>query len=133
MLFSCCKYLFHLKHKSAIIVGLLFLVALTANAQQNHLRSDSNAFHLNPMLRLNYKPPLKATQQLAEYIKPSKYELMYWPNFPLNAAQVEARDKAWERENNCPLGEKIASDIIKNSVNTLIYGKKKPVAVRPKF
>ena len=85
------------------------------------------------MLRLNYKPPLKANQQLAEYIKPSKHELMYWPNFPLNAAQVEARNKAWERENNRPFGEKIASDIIKNAVNTLIYGKKMPVAVRPKF
>jgi methylglyoxal synthase len=132
MLFRCCKYLFHIKHKSTVIIGLLLIFALSTNAQQDHLTSDSNTFPLNPMLRLNYKPPLKANQQLAAYIRPSKHELMYWPNFPLNAAQVEARDREWERENNRPLGEKIASDIIKNTINTLIFGKK-PVAAVPKF
>ena len=84
------------------------------------------------MLRFNYKTPLKATQQLSEYIKPSKRELMYWPNFPLNAAQIEARNREWERKNKQSPGEQIASDIIKSYVNSLLYGKK-PVAVVPKF
>jgi len=62
---------------------------------------------------------------------------MHWPYFPLNAAQVEARNREWDRRNKQSIGQQIAgdiaSDIIKNQVNSLIYGKKMPVAVRPKF
>ena len=62
---------------------------------------------------------------------------MYWPNFPLDATQIEARDREWKRRNSKTFGGQIISDItkdiIKDQINTLIYGKKMPVAVAPKF
>lgn len=56
-------------------------------------------------------------------------ELMYWPLFPLTATQIAARDRKYDR----PLGKQIADDIIEAAVNNMIYGSKKPVAVRPRF
>ena len=54
---------------------------------------------------------------------------MYWPNYPLTAAQIAERDKKYNR----PIGQQIADEILESTINSLIYGKKKPVAVRPKF
>lgn len=70
---------------------------------------------------------------LAAYIKPAKHELMYWPNYPLNAVQIEARDREWDRKYNQPLGKQIAHDIITNIANEIIFGKKVPPAAVPKF
>ncbi|MEO6541411.1 MAG: hypothetical protein ABIN74_10485, partial [Ferruginibacter sp.] len=70
---------------------------------------------------------------LAEYIKPTKHELMYWPNYPLTAAQVEARNKEWDRKFNRPIGQQIVGEIVDSYINTILYGKKQVVAVRPKF
>ena len=64
--------------------------------------------------------------------KPSK-ELMHWPSYPLTTGQIIARNEEWQRRNNQTVGEQIASDIIKNRVNALIYGRKIPPAVIPKF
>ncbi len=137
MLLGCNKYLTHFLLKPIVTIGFIFSFSIAASAQVYYNNVVGKYPRMNPLLFAAFKKPLKPNPLLSEYIKPSKYELMYWPNFPLNAAQVEARDRAWERENNRPIGEKIASDIakdiIKNSVNTLIYGKKTPVAVRPKF
>ncbi len=137
MLFSCCKYLFYLKHSAIVIVTLLIGSAISTTAQQIHLNNDSTKFNLNPLLRFNDKRSLHQYQQLFEYIKPSKHELMYWPNFPLDATQIEARDREWKRRNSKTFGGQIISDItkdiIKDQINTLIYGKKMPVAVAPKF
>ncbi|MBL7703212.1 MAG: hypothetical protein JNM14_13255 [Ferruginibacter sp.] len=64
-------------------------------------------------------------------------ELMHWPNYPLTTAQIIARQEQWHRRNNQSTGKQIAgdiaSDIIRNQVNSLIFGKKMPVAVTPKF
>ena len=133
MLFYCNKYLNHFLLKSVLSFGFIFAFAINASAQTGNASIVGSSSVINPLLLSAFKKPLKTNPLLAERIKPTKHELMYWPNFPLNAAQVEARNREWERENNRPIGEKIASDIIKNAVNTLIYGKKTPVAVTPKF
>ncbi len=58
---------------------------------------------------------------------------MYWPNYPLTAAQIQARDKEWDRENNQSPGQQIAGEIMESAINNLINGRKSPVANRPKF
>ncbi|MEP7236837.1 MAG: hypothetical protein ABI685_03190 [Ferruginibacter sp.] len=119
--------------RSALSIGFIFAFAITASAQIPAVNINESYSVINPILLSAFKKPLRANQLLSEYIKPSKYELMYWPNFPLNAAQVEARNREWERKSKQSVGEQIAGDIIKSQINSLIYGKNKPVAVRPKF
>jgi hypothetical protein len=137
MLSGCNKYLNHFLLRSVCIIGFIFAFAITAIAQTTAGDTPVKTQVLNPLLFSAFKKPLKANPLLSEYIKPSKYELMYWPNFPLTVAQVEARDREWKTRNKKTIGGQIvsdiASDIIKNSVNSLIYGKKMPVAVTPKF
>ena len=120
-----------------LTIGFIFSFSFAASAQVYNANEVGKYPRMNPLLYAAFKKPLKPNPLLSEYVKPSKYELMYWPNFPLTPAQVEARDKEWERRNNRPFGEQILSDIateiIKYQVNSLIYGKKMPVAVAPKF
>ncbi len=132
MLLGCNKYLKHFLLKPLIITG--FMLSFSAAASDQVYLNDVVGKYpkINPLLYNAFKKPAKPNPLLSEYIKPSKYELMYWPNFPLTPAQVEARDREWERRNNRTIGEQIAGDIINSSVNRLIYGKK-PVAVRPRF
>ena len=136
MLFCCIKYLNHFLLKSVLSIGFIFAFAITAIAQ-TPAGGTPVKVPINPLLFSAFKKPLKANPLLSEYIKPSKHELMYWPYFPLNAAQVEARNREWEIRNKKTIGGQIVSDIahdiIKNQVNSLIYGKKMPVAVAPKF
>lgn len=107
------------------------------SAQTVNVKARTNEFEINPLLLTAFKKPVQATPMLAERMKPSKYELMYWPNFPLTAAQIKARDSKWERKNRKTIGGQIvsdvASDIIKTQVNSLVYSKKSPVAVAPRF
>ena len=133
MLFTGTKYLSLFMQK--ILLNIIFIAAfsINASAQNNNVNSDSNIVKLSPLLRFAFKKPVKANPLLAEKIKPSKFELMYWPNYPLTAAQIEARDREWQRRKKQTIGEQIAADIIKNQINSLIYGKKMPVAVAPKF
>ena len=79
------------------------------------------------MMAMHINPPYKP------FVLRKGGELMHWPNYPLTAAQIIARQADWQRRNSQTIGEQIASDIIKNRVNALIYGKKMPVAVVPKF
>lgn len=132
MLLGYNKYLKHFLLKPVLIVGFILSFSAAASAQV-YLNDVVGKYpKMNPLLYTAFKKPAKPNPLLSEYIKPSKYELMYWPNFPLTPAQVEARDREWERKNNRPIGEQIAGDILKSSVNRLIYGKK-PVAVKPRF
>ena len=80
-----------------------------------------------PLMTLHINPPYKP------FVLRKGGELMHWPNYPLTTGQIIARQTDWQRRNNQSFGEKVASDIIKNRVNALIYGKKTPVAVAPKF
>jgi hypothetical protein len=112
---------------------LLCSLAINTRAQQSILQEDSIKINLNPMLRLTFKPPIQENQQLYGYIKPLKHEMMYWPNFPLNAAQIESRNREWDRKYNQPVLKQMTNVIIDNYVNVMINGKKMPVAVNPKF
>ena len=136
MLSGCNKYLKHFLLRSIVIIGFIFSFSIAASAQVYYNDVAGKYPRMNPLLFGAFRKSVKPNPLLSEYIKPSKHELMYWPNFPLNAAQVEARNREWERKNKKTIGGQIvsdiANDIIKNQVNSLIYGKK-PVAVTPKF
>lgn len=122
MLFIRNKYRHHLLQKTILCFVLMRFFIIPASAQ-------TNEFHLNPLLRSSFKKPVNATPLLTAYIKPSKHELMYWPNFPLTAAQIAERDRKYDR----PIGQQIADDILESTFKTLIYGKKKVPATVPKF
>jgi hypothetical protein len=132
MLLSRNKYFNHFLLKPVLVIGFIFSFSTAASAQVYYNQLVGKYPKMSPLLFGAFRKPVKPNPLLSEYIKPSKYELMYWPNFPLTPAQVEARDREWERKNKQPIGEQIAGDIIKSSVNRLIYGKK-PVAVSPRF
>jgi hypothetical protein len=123
--------------KIFITIAFICSFTLTSSAQVYDTKTVEKYPRLNPLLFAAFKKPVKPSPLLSEYIKPSKHELMYWPNYPLTIAEIEARDREWERRNKKTIGGQIvsdiANDIIKNQVNSLIYGKKMPVAVAPKF
>ena len=137
MLYSCNKYLNHFLLKPILTIGFIFSFSIAAFAQMYNSNKVGKYPRMNPLLYAAFKNPLTPNPQLSEFIKPSKYELMFWPNFPLTPAQVETRNREWERKYNRPIGQQILSDIateiIKYQVNSLIYDKKMPVAVAPKF
>ena len=133
MLLCRNKYLTGFLLKPIVTIGFIFSFSIAASAQVYDANVVGKYPLMNPLLYAAFKKPLKPNPLLSEYVKPSKHELMYWPYFPLTIAQVEARNREWERKNRQTLGEQIAGDIIKNQVNSLIYGKKMPVAVAPKF
>lgn len=138
--------MFHLLQRLILSIGFNLILMITLSAQTNNLSAgsrknmDTNDFHLNPLLRSAFKNQINANPLVAEFIKPTKYELMYWPNYPLTAAQIDARQR--NRNNNLPIGQQIAKDAIDifimqpllyNAVNSLIYGRKTSPAVVPKF
>ena len=110
-----------------LLLNIVFITgfAINVSAQNNNADSNLNRVTLSPLLLSVFKKPLQANPLLAEKIKPSKFELMYWPNYPLTAAQIAARDA---RANQSP-GAKIASDIIDSYINSLLYGRKKSLVV----
>jgi hypothetical protein len=135
MLLCRNKYLYRFMQRIIIILVFVGAFVLTSTAQDNN-SNEVKRPTLNPLLKSAFKKSVKPNPIRSEYVKPGKHELMYWPNYPLTAAQIEARNKEWERRNNKTIGGQIlsdiTSDIIKTQVNSLIYGKK-PVAVVPKF
>ena len=137
MLVCCNKYLTRFLLKPMVTIGFIFSFSSAVSAQFCLNYGPEKHFWMNPLLFSAFKKPLKPNPLLSEFIRPSKHELMYWPNFPFYAAQIEARNREWERKNKKTIGGQIVSDIahdiIKNQVNSLIYGKKMPVAVAPKF
>jgi hypothetical protein len=137
MLLGCNKYLSRFLLKPLVMIGFIFSFSIAASAQVYYNHVVGKYPLMNPLLFDAFKKPVKPNPLLSEYIKPSKFELMHWPYFPLTPAQVEARDREWKRKNKQSIGRQIvndiADDIIKTQVNSLIYGKKTPVAVRPKF
>ena len=112
-------------------VTIVFTLSFALASYAQTVEADINSTHveLNPLFRSAFKNPVKANPLLAECIKPSKYELMCWPNYPLTAAQIAER----QRKNNEPFGKQIADDIISTVVSNIIYGKKTAPAKIPKF
>lgn len=136
MLLWCNKYFNHFLLRPVMITGLVFLFSMATSAQVY----DANIvgeLKYSPLLRAAFKKTLKTNPLLLEYIKPKKHELMYWPNYPLTASQIDARNREWERRDKQTFGEEIpgdmTDDIIKNLVSTLLYGRKMPAANIPKF
>lgn len=130
-----------LLHNTSYCCGLMgtvfafcftILVCHSSQAQTNKLTepvTDSAGIHLNPLLRSSFKKGLKPNPLLAEYIRPSKYELMRWPNYPLTPAQVAERDRRY----NQSLTQQIVGGIVDSYLNFLLYGRKGPVVVAPRF
>lgn len=116
-------------HKIFLAITFILFFGSTAFSQNNDTKENTSAVRLNPLLLGSFKQLKKVNPLLNEYIKPSRHELMYWPNYPLTAQQIHDRDK----RNDRPIGEQIASDIIHSVVNDMLFGKKTPVAARPRF
>ena len=108
---------------------LLVFSSAPAWSQQHKLSNQPANKPLNPLLYSSFKKPVKANPLFEAYIKPSRFELMYWPNYPLTAEQIAARDRFYDQS----IGQQIVSDIIGSGINTLINGRKTPPAKIPKF
>ena len=139
MLFYSHKYLNYFIQRKITWLVLLMIFSTAGYAQNTPMPKDTLLTPLvspvvvsihkkpAPLMTLHINPPYKS------FVLRKGGELMHWPNYPLTAGQIIARQTDWQRRNNQSFGEKVASDIIKNRVNALIYGKKTPVAVAPKF
>lgn len=135
MLLNSNKYLKYFLQRTIPVLVLVLTFSMTGFSQSAPLPKDSFlARGLNSAFIAANKKPFQV--RVFYNIPPYKVytvrkgnELMYWPLFPLSAAQIAARDKRY----NQPLGKQIADDIIEAAVNNMIYGSKKPVAVRPRF
>lgn len=137
MLFCCIKYLNHFLLKSVLSIGFIFAFAIAASAQIRDANIVGSHSGINPLLLAAFKKPVKPINpNLTEYLKPRSNEIICFSAYPLSLAQIEARNREWERRNKQTLGGQIvsdiANDIIKTQINSLIYGKK-PVAAVPKF
>lgn len=139
MLFCCGKYLRHRLQRK--LIGSLMLMLFSAGGYAQNVPMVRDSLFARPaspvvvsiskkpvqLMRLRFNPPYKP------YFARKGGELMHWPNYPLTAAQIIARQADWQRRNNQRVGERVAGDIIKNSVNALIYGRKSAPATIPKF
>jgi len=145
MLFCSHKYLYHFMQRVIAVLILLVYFSIAAQAQNTPALKDSlinSAF--NPILVAAYKKPagfmtwhINPPRAYTKYAARRGGELMHWPSYPLTTGQIIARQEEWQRRNSQSVGQQIASDvardIIKNSVNSLIYGRKPAPAVIPKF
>jgi hypothetical protein len=122
------KY-FYLPVQAMLFFLLLVLSPATASSQQHKLSNQPANKPLNPLLYSSFKKPVKANPLFELYIKPSRFELMYWPNFPLTPEQIAARDRIYDQS----LGQQIVGDIIGTGINSLLQGRKLPPAKVPKF
>lgn len=112
-----------------IFIMLVFSVPSASTAQEKINTGNNTPVKINPLLLSAFKKQEIPNPLLAERVKPSKHELMYWPSFYLTAQQIQYRNKNL----NQSVTAQIANDIISNYVNNLLYGKKMPVAVVPRF
>ncbi|MBX2934004.1 MAG: hypothetical protein KF825_07150 [Ferruginibacter sp.] len=108
---------------------LLFSTPSVSTAQEKINTGKNSPVKINPLLLLAFKKQDIPNPLLAERVKPSKNELMYWPYFYLTAQQIQYRNNNL----NQSVAAQIANDIISNYVTNLLYGKKMPVAVIPRF
>lgn len=115
--------------KPILLIVLFFSFALATTAQiKTFLKKDTNT-QINPLLLAAFKNPINPSPLLAERVKPTKNELMYWPAYYLTPAQIQYRNNNLNRS----VGGQIVQDIITNYANAMLYGKKMPVAVTPRF
>ncbi|HNF01647.1 MAG TPA: hypothetical protein PLH62_04600 [Ferruginibacter sp.] len=109
-------------------LAMVFLFHTNSLAQQARNNDSSKA--LSPLLSNAFKKHPKTDPRLNDHFKRPNNQLMYWPNYPLTAWEIEQRDKKYDRS----IGQQIASSIAESYVNYLLYGRnRKPVASIPKF
>jgi hypothetical protein len=94
---------------------------------------ESLEIHINslkePLLQqTNPKLSQLLEARLSEYVKPRKYEILYWPNYPLSAEQIAKRDA----KNDQPVLQKIAWDITSTVIGSLLKIRR-PKGDQPKF
>lgn len=133
MLSGSRRYLYLFPRKIMLSIIIVFVYASLVQAQNKLTATGGPANHFSPLFMTSLKKPVKPSDGLNEYFKSPKNQLMFWPDYPLTAAQIETRNQEWERVHSHTLGEQIAGDIIKTYVNALIYGKPHTAASIPKF
>jgi len=134
MLSGSKRYLYLFSRKTILSIVLAMVFASPAQAQNKLKASSDSSRHLSPLLVSSFKKPVRPAENLNEHFKSPSNQLMFWPNYPLTAAQIEARQREWERRNSYSLGEQIAGDIAEAYIKSIISGiNKKPVAVVPRF
>ena len=126
MIFIAHKYSPTSLLKIGFIAILLSLLYTEAAAQISPFVKDSSSTKTD-LSFYHTIAPVKTPHpfQHIDYTRPND-QLMSWPNFPLTPTEIERRHRVMEQENKP--SSIIAKDIIKN-----ILGKKKKVAVIPKF
>jgi hypothetical protein len=135
MIFNCPIYLQHFLQRKIPVLVLLMIFSIAGYAQNTPVQKNSFLGHrLNSVFAAANKKPFQLTVSYVSppykvYMVRKSDGIMYWPNFPLTAAQITERDKIYDR----PIGQQIVSGITESIINDIIYGKKKPVAVIPKF
>ena len=134
-LYFCFMRLYSNKYLSIYLPKIIFVLllsfgfALAANSQLPGFSKDSSHTPLSPLLLAALRKPVKPNPLIAERMKPSKYELMYWADYYLTQDQIKARYSKY----NQPFASRVADDIISSYVNYLLYGKKTTPASIPKF
>jgi hypothetical protein len=131
MLYSNKKYYPLFLHKIIVSIVVMLFCSIFAHAQNITFRNEPVKHHYNTVTAINFNSSLKVNARLKERLMPPKNQLMSWHNYYLTAAQIEQRDR--NKRLNQSIGRQIANDMLNSYVNALIYGKKSPVVVAPKF
>lgn len=139
MLFYSAKYLPLLLQRK--LIGCVLLMLFSAAGYSQNIPMVKDSLFTRPvspvvvsiskrpvqLMRLHINPPYKP------FFARKGGELMHWPNYPLTAAQIIARQADWQRRNNQSVGEQIASDVIQGQINSILNGRKTKSAVIPRF
>lgn len=134
MLSGSKRYLYLFPRKTIMSIVLMLGFASLTQAQNKLKATNTSPNHLSPLLVSSFKKPAQPVENLNEHFKSPANQLMFWPNYPLTAAQIEARQREWDRKNSQSLGQQIAGDIAEAYIKSIISGRnKKPVATAPKF
>jgi len=131
MLYSNKKYYLLFLHKIIASTVVLLFCSLFTHAQNITFRNKPVKHHYNTITAININSSVKVNARLTERLMPPKNQLMSWRNYYLTAAQIEQRDR--NKRLNQSIGRQIASEMLDSYINYLIYGKKSPVVVTPKF
>jgi len=134
MLSGSKRYLYLFPRKTILSIVLILGLCPLLPAQNKLATANSSPNHLSPLLVSSFKKPARPVENLNEHFKSPDNQLMFWPNYPLTATQIEARQREWDRRNSQSLGQQIAGDIAETYIKSIISGRnKKPVATAPKF
>jgi hypothetical protein len=127
MLLKRNRYLPLFLQRTGLSLLLVLVFSLAAFSQNGFLKKDNSRLRLSPILYSAFKHPVKPSWSHGELPKRPILELMSWPNYPLTAAQIAARDAKYDR----PVVAQIAEEALGSYLNGIINGKSKKPAVKP--